>query len=210
MKSSKSIKSAAAVLVAVFTIIATPLTVLAKTDVYTVQKGDSLWIIAKKYRVGISEIVGANPQFKDPNLIYPGDKVYVPLDDPELVSLEEQVVALVNKERAKQGLAPLAINWQVARVARYKANDMRDKKYFDHTSPTYGSPFDMLKKFNVAYRNAGENIAKGQKTAADVVRAWMNSEGHRKNIMSPTFTEIGVGYSAGNSTTYWAQLFIRP
>jgi len=182
---------------------------MAATDIYTVQKGDSLWKIALKYKVGLSEIIGANPQFKNPALIYPGDKVTVPLDDPQTLSLEEQVVRLCNAERAKYGLAPLTLNWQVSRVARYKSDEMRDKNYFSHTSPAYGSPFDMLKSFNVPYSTAGENIAKGQKTAQAVVTAWMNSEGHRKNILSSSFTEIGVGYSAG-STTYWTQLFIKP
>ncbi len=184
-------------------------TVFAATDIYTVQKGDSLWEISKKYRIGISEIIQANPQFENPNLIYPGDKVTIPLDDPVLKGLEEQVVALVNKERQSKGLKPLAINWEVARVARYKSNDMRDRNYFNHTSPTYGSPFDMLKKFNIVYSTAGENIAKGQKTAQAVMTAWMNSEGHRANILNASFTEIGVGYSAGGGSTYWTQMFIR-
>lgn len=85
---------------------------------------------------------------------------------------------------------------------------MKDKNYFSHTSPTYGSPFDMMKKFNISYKSAGENIAKGQKTPQAVVNAWMNSEGHRKNILSKSFTEIGVGYIQGNNTTYWTQMFI--
>ena len=185
-------------------------TALAATDTYTVQKGDSLWKIAVKYQVGLSEIIGANPQFKNPALIYPGDKVHVPLDDPHTLSLEEEVVRLCNAERAKNGLKPLTLNWQVARVARYKSDDMRDKNYFSHTSPTYGSPFDMLKQFSVPYATAGENIAKGQRTAQAVVTAWMNSEGHRKNILNAGFTEIGVGYSTGGGTTYWTQMFIRP
>lgn len=182
----------------------------AATDVYTVQPGDTLWVIAQKYKVGISEITKANPQFKDPNMIYPGDKVSVPLVDVAVTSLEEQVVALCNKERAKQGIAPLKLNWQVSRVARIKSEDMRDNNYFNHTSPTYGSPFDMLKKFNISYRTAGENIAKGQKTAEAVVNSWMNSEGHRKNILNSNFTEIGVGYCSGKSSTFWTQMFTTP
>lgn len=184
--------------------------VYGATDTYTVQPGDSLWIIAKKYQVGISEIIGANKQFTNPNLIYPGDKVYVPLPDPAVKGMADEVVALVNKERASQGLAPLKINWEVARVAQYKSEDMRDRNYFNHTSPTYGTPFEMLKKFNIKYSAAGENIAKGQKTAQAVVSSWMNSEGHRKNILSTNFTEIGVGYAPGNNTVYWTQIFIRP
>jgi uncharacterized protein YkwD len=83
---------------------------------------------------------------------------------------------------------------------------MVDKNYFSHTSPTYGSPFDMMKTFGITYHTAGENIAYGYPTPESVVNGWMNSEGHRKNILNSSFTEIGVGYvSNGN---YWTQMFI--
>jgi len=127
----------------------------------------------------------------------------------EQKSMEEQVVELVNIERNKNGLSPLTINRQVSNVAQIKSEDMRDKNYFNHTSPTYGSPFQMLKQFNVSYSYAGENIAKGQKTAQAVVNAWMNSEGHRANILNKNFTQIGVGYATKGSTTYWTQMFIK-
>ncbi len=195
--------------VTLVSVLAVSVQVLAATDVYTVQKGDTLWKIAQMYKVGISEILDANKQFKNPDMIFPGDKVSIPLNDPAVSSMEEQVVELVNKERAKAGLKPLKLNWEVSRVARYKSEEMKNKNYFSHTSPVYGSPFDMLKAFNVKYRTAGENIAKGQKTPEAVMKAWMNSEGHRKNILSKTFTEIGVGYVDG-STPYWTQLFITP
>ncbi len=182
----------------------------ADADTYTVQRGDSLWKIAVKYQVGLSEIIGANRQFKDPAMIYPGDKVTIPLLS-DVKNIESQVVALVNKERTSRGMTALSHNWQVSRVARYKSADMRDKNYFSHTSPTYGSPFDMMKKFDIKYSTAGENIAKGQKTPEAVMNAWMNSEGHRKNILSANFSEIGVGYETdARGTTYWTQMFIRP
>ena len=88
---------------------------------------------------------------------------------------------------------------------------MRDKNYFSHTSPTYGSPFDMMKSFGIKYRAAGENIAKGYRTPESVMDGWMNSPGHKANIMSPDFTEIGVGYvTDSRGTGYWVQMFIRP
>lgn len=177
-------------------------------QVYTVQPGDSLWKIAVRYQVGLSEIIQANPQFKNPALIYPGQKVNIP-DFDATKSIENQVVQLTNQERAKYGLKPLVADWQLARVARYKSADMRDRNYFSHTSPTYGSPFDMMKNFGISYRSAGENIAAGQRTAQEVVTAWMNSEGHRKNILSSGFTHIGVGYAQGGSKQhYWTQMFI--
>jgi uncharacterized YkwD family protein/spore coat assembly protein SafA len=184
-------------------------TVFAATETYTVRKGDSLWIIANKYQVGISEIISANPQFRNPDLIYPGDKVIIPLMDAGTLSIEEEVINLCNAERTRYGLQPLKINWEVSRVARYKSTDMRDGNYFSHMSPSYGSPFDMLQKFNISYKTAGENIAKGQKTAASVVNAWMNSEGHRANILNSGFSEIGVGYVEGNGGPYWTQMFIK-
>lgn len=178
----------------------------AEIDTYTVAKGDSLWKIAVKYQVGLSEIIAANPQFENPNLIYPGQKVYVPLKDQAVTSYEEQVVNLVNDIRVKNGLKKLTANWQLSRVARYKSQDMHDKKYFSHTSPTYGSPFDMIKAFGISYRTAGENIARGQRTPQEVVNAWMNSSGHRANILNSSYTQIGVGYVADGN--YWTQMFI--
>ena len=122
---------------------------------------------------------------------------------------QQEVVNLVNKERAKYGLSALKSNSSLANVATIKSQDMVNKNYFDHTSPTYGSPFDMMKQFGISYRTAGENIAKGQKTPQEVVTAWMNSEGHRKNILNPNFTNLGVGIAKDSKgTTYWTQMFI--
>ncbi|MDE6357044.1 MAG: hypothetical protein K2L15_00475 [Eubacteriales bacterium] len=126
-----------------------------------------------------------------------------------LSAIEKEVVRLVNVERNKAGLPALQIDESVSKVARLKSEDMANKNYFDHTSPTYGSPFEMLKSFNITYKSAGENIAKGQKTAEAVVNAWMNSEGHKKNILSKSFTHIGVGYAKRGNTPYWTQMFIK-
>lgn len=182
----------------------------AAASTHTVVSGDTLWKIAVKYEVGVKELIQANPQISNTNLIYPGMKVNVPADSPE-EAFEKEVVRLVNVERAKNGLKPLKENWELSRVARYKSIDMRDKGYFSHTSPTYGSPFDMMKNFGISYSTAGENIAMGQKTPADVMKGWMNSEGHRANILSPNFTEIGVGYAVNSKGgTYWTQMFMKP
>ncbi|MCG8482455.1 MAG: CAP domain-containing protein [Clostridia bacterium] len=126
-------------------------------------------------------------------------------------SYEKQVIDLVNQERAKAGLSPLKENTELANVAEVKAEDMRDNNYFSHTSPVYGSPFDMMKQFGIKYSYAGENIAKGQRSPEQVMNGWMNSEGHRANILNSNFTEIGVGYvTDSNGGTYWVQMFIRP
>ena len=180
------------------------------TDEYTVKSGDTLWLISLKYQVGLQEIIAANPQIKNPDLIYPGDKVYVPLFST-IKRIEQEVIRLVNIERANRGLKPLAHNWELSRVARFKSMDMRDRAYFSHQSPTYGSPFEMIRNFGLSYTAAGENIAAGQRTAAAVVEAWMNSQGHRENILNATYTQIGVGYASGGSMGhYWTQMFIRP
>ena len=123
-----------------------------------------------------------------------------------LSEFEQQVVNLTNEERAKAGLPALEVDTELSKVAQAKSEDMRDNNYFAHNSPTYGSPFDMMNQFGVDYQSAGENIAKGQQTPEEVVNAWMNSEGHRKNIMNGSFTHIGVGYvEEGN---IWTQQFI--
>jgi len=181
------------------------LSVSAATS-HTVKKGDTMWRLAVTYEVGLSEIKGANPQIQNPDLIYPGQVLNIPTTDTSVVSYEQEVIRLVNEKRAQNGVKPLTYNWELSRVARYKSQDMKDNRYFSHTSPVYGSPFQMMKSFGIGYRTAGENIAKGQTTPQAVVNAWMNSAGHRANILNASFTEIGVGYVADGS--YWTQMFI--
>lgn len=118
----------------------------------------------------------------------------------------QQVIDLTNAQRSKNGLPALKADTQLNGVAQKKSLDMQQKNYFSHTSPTYGSPFDMMRDFGVTYKSAGENIAQGQRTPQAVVTAWMNSEGHRKNILSSKFTHIGVGYEATGK--HWTQMFI--
>ena len=175
-------------------------------QVHTVVRGDTMWKLAVKYEVGTSEIIAANPQIKNPDLIYPGDRLVIPTLDTSVRAYEQEVIRLVNVERAKAGLKALTEDWELSRVARYKSQDMHDLRYFSHTSPTYGSPFEMMKAFGIRYRTAGENIAMGYRTPAAVVQGWMNSPGHRANILNAFYTKIGVGYVA--SGNYWTQHFI--
>lgn len=126
--------------------------------------------------------------------------------DSNLHPFEQEVYELTNKEREKLGLTPLKLDTELSVVSRDKSQDMLNKQYFAHESPTYGSPFDMMQAYGIDYRTAGENIAKGQRSPEEVVNAWMNSPGHRENIVSPDFTHIGVGYvEQGN---IWTQQFI--
>ncbi len=124
----------------------------------------------------------------------------------QVSAFEQQVLDLTNAERAKYGVPALKLDTELSKVAREKSNDMKAKGYFDHNSPTYGSPFDMMKQFGISYKTAGENIAMGQRSPQEVVTAWMNSEGHRKNILNANFTHLGVGHVADGN--YWTQMFI--
>ncbi len=180
------------------------------TTSYTVRSGDSMWKIAVKYEVGISELIKANPQIKNPALIYVGQVITIPNAAP-LSSIEDEVIRLVNVQRANNGLPQLTKNWEASRVARYKSQDMIDKNYFAHMSPTYGSPFTMMQNFGLRFSAAAENIAYGQRTASEVMNSWMNSPGHRANILNRSFTHIGVGAAkASNGTLYWTQMFLKP
>lgn len=200
-----------------------------------VQKGDSMWKIAKEYHVLFHDVLRLNKHLhKNPNLIHPNDKVELPdgstgsnttqgsnddniqTEDNETTergesSQAEEVLRLVNAERAKVGLAKLTLSNKLTSVANTKAKDMAVNRYFDHTSPTYGSPFEMLHHFGVNYSYAGENIAGGQPDAKTVMNSWMNSSGHRANILNKNYTQLGVGYYVGGLyNTYWVQEFIRP
>jgi uncharacterized YkwD family protein/spore coat assembly protein SafA len=182
----------------------------AQNITYKIQPGDTMWKIAVKYQVGLSEIKSLNPQIKNSALIYPGQKLLIP-NLADVQAQENEVIRLVNVERANRGLQTLKTNWQLSRVARYKSQDMVNKGYFSHTSPTYGSPFTMMQNFGLKFSAAGENIAMGQRTPAEVMKSWMNSPGHRANILSPTYWEIGVGMAKDkNGSLYWTQMFIKP
>lgn len=109
---------------------------------------------------------------------------------------EQQIINLVNAERTKAGLKALQADSQLSQMARAKSQDMVSNNYFDHQSPTYGSPFDMMKRFGITYRTAGENIA-GNPSVQGAFQAWMKSPGHRENIMNPNYTKTGVGIVKG-------------
>ena len=182
------------------------ITAAAASVSHTVAAGDTMWKLAVTYQVGTSEIIQANPQISNPNLIYPGQVLSIPQTDASVTQYEAEVIRLVNNIRKQNGLSPLTANWELSRVARYKSQDMADRNYFSHTSPTYGTPFQMIKAFGLSYRTAGENIAYGYASPQKVVDGWMNSSGHRANILNASYTQIGVGYVAKGN--YWTQMFI--
>lgn len=127
---------------------------------------------------------------------------------PELSEDELRMIQLVNEARKQAGLSPLTADKELSQVARIKSAEMISEDYFSHTSPTYGSPFDMMKKFGIQYRSAGENIACNQ-TVDAAHRALMESPGHRENILGTQFTHIGVGIVKGGMCgQMFTQMFI--
>ncbi len=219
--------------IAALTILATGTAGSASAQHCDVKRGDSMWIIAKRYNVLFKDILDLNRHLhKNVDLIHPKDEVELPdgstgtstdksgTGDSDAKNTEETtaemtqaqaVLKLVNAERSKAGLQPLTLSEKLTNIAYTKAKDMAEKGYFSHNSPTYGSPFDMLKQFGVSYSTAGENIAAGQKTAEEVMDSWMNSSGHKANILNKSYTQLGVGfYRGGEYGTEWVQLFIKP
>lgn len=133
----------------------------------------------------------------------PSQPTEEPAETQAVSAYAKQVVRLVNQERAKVGLPALTLDTTASKAAQVRAKEIRTS--FSHTRPNGSSCFTALKEAGVSYRTAGENIAAGQQTPEEVVAAWMNSEGHRKNILSSRYTAIGVGYLKGG---YWTQFFI--
>jgi uncharacterized YkwD family protein len=200
-----------------------------------VQKGESLWRIAREYHLDFSRVLELNKHLKDLDLIHPGQSVNTHpqngqsvdhsanaagnataqgkiSDDLQATSDTQaaQVLELVNKERNSRGLQPLQLDSKLNQVAAEKARDMAANNYFAHESPTYGSPFEMMNAFGISYRSAAENIAAGQRSAQEVMSSWMNSSGHRANILNPNYTSLGVGYyDAGSKAPYWVQEFTQ-
>ncbi|MCM3677328.1 CAP domain-containing protein [Peribacillus simplex] len=183
-------------------------------NTYEVAQGDTLTKIASEYEVSIDELLKTNPAINDANQIRIGQIINLPTSNhtvnrEESQSVEQQVLSLVNEERSKSGLPSLEMDSDISNVAILKSEDMRDKNYFNHTSPSYGSPFDMMKSFGISYEYAGENIAAGQPSADAVMKSWMNSPGHKANILNKNYTHIGIGHvTGGKYTHYWTQQFI--
>ncbi|MFC5529775.1 CAP domain-containing protein [Cohnella yongneupensis] len=175
---------------------------------HVVQSNDTLWKISQQYHVSVDQLLSANPSIASDATIYPNQTITIP-SNQSLAGYESQVLALTNQKRAQAGLPPCAgTDANLNRSARAKSEDMATQNYFAHDSPTYGDPFAMMRNFGVQYNSAGENIAMGQPTPQAVVDAWMNSPGHRANIMNGTFTHLGVGYVMKDGKAYWTQQFI--
>ncbi len=160
------------------------------------------------FNLCLVEVGAQNTKDEKPDLIPVAQTAKKPAS---IQSWEAEVVKLVNSQRSNRGLQTLKSNWEIARVARYKSQDMINKNYFSHISPTFGSPFKMMESFGIRFSAAGENIAMGQRTPSEVMNSWMNSPGHRANILSPSYTTIGVGLAKSKTgVCYWTQMFTKP
>lgn len=178
----------------------------------TVKAKDSLtraefaMLLYRAYRINQGETVDQIEMTDEEAKDYEASYDDLDLTHSSEIAFRKAVVTLVNEIRNDNGFNQLSENPDLAQAAQMKAEDMQNNDYFDHQSPTYGSPFDMMKNFGISYVCAGENIAKGQSTPEEVVNSWMNSEGHKKNILNPSYTQIGIGYAADENI--WVQMFI--
>ena len=130
-----------------------------------------------------------------------------PTTTPSGVSTQDEqaMLNLINKERAAAGLKPLTMDAALTKIARMKAQDMIDNNYFAHQSPTYGSPFDMMKSQGVVYHYAGENLA-GAPNVTTAHANLMNSPGHKANILKPEYTKVGIGVVNGGK---YGKMFVQ-
>ena len=171
-------------------------------DWYVVQvEGDYIGAVSKKYIKPIYP--GTSNQKTSTNT-----NNNTSTTSTKMTNDEKEVFDLINKQRTQNGLSSLKENSELQRVARIKAQDMVNNNYFSHTSPTYGSPFDMIKSFKISYNTAGENIA-GNSSNSSAVTAWMNSPGHRANILNGSFNQTGIGVVTGSKYgKIYVQMFI--
>ncbi len=180
---------------------------------YTIKPGDTMWSIAAKKGIELNELLSVNPQITIPSLIFPGQVINIPTTPTtsnNISELENEVIRLVNIERTNAGKPALSLNSELSRVARIKSEDFVKNNYFSHYSPTYGSPFDMMKNFVITFTAAAEYIASGQRSAKAAVDTWMKSSGHRDNILNPAYNQTGVGVARDNKgNLYWTQMFIK-
>ncbi|MGB9866824.1 MAG: CAP domain-containing protein [Bacillota bacterium] len=148
------------------------------------------------------------PQREPQRTVTPTGSSLAEASTVNLTQEESAMLQLINKERQKAGLQPLSVDSRLVELARKKSQDMVDKGYFSHQSPTYGSPFDMMRAAGVTYKVAGENIA-GAPTVETAHTALMNSPGHRSNILNPGFTRVGIGIvDGGPYGKTFTQMFI--
>lgn len=205
----------------------TTVTSFTSAQTYTVEQGDFLSAIAQKFYGDGSEpywqkIYDANKAVigPDPTKLQIGMVLVIPPKDSGTVdpsNIVGQVLELVNQERSKNGLAPLNPNPQLTQSAQGHSQDMADHNFMGHNGSDGSSPFDRMHQAGYQFSFAGENVAAGYATPESVMDGWMNEapdstghRGHRENILSPNYHDIGIGYAFGQATQfgrYWTQDF---
>lgn len=170
-------------------------------DWYIVQvEGDYIGAVSKKYVKAIYPSSGSSGSTGNNTGTSGGTQTSSTMNADE-----KEVFNLINKQRTNNGLSALKVDEEVQRVARIKAEDMVANNYFSHTSPIYGSPFDMLKSFKISYKTAGENIAANSSNTG-AVNSWMNSSGHKANILNSNFNYTGIGVI---SSSKYGKIFVQ-
>lgn len=169
-----------------------------------------MWNISVKYDLRLEKLISSNPQLENPNLIYPGEAIFLPGTNHIPLSQKEQLLNIVNNERIKSGLHPFRFDPNLEKVAEKKAIDMREHQYVGHKSPTYGNPKEMVRSFHIPARSVQENLGAGEASAKEIFKTWMNSQIHRQNLLEKRTTHIGIGYAEGGlHGHYWTILFIE-
>ena len=177
---------------------------------YTVQSGDTIWKISLKHNVDLEGLLRENPQVVNPNIIYPGDTLFLPDKQRIRKSEFQKMLYLINQERGRGGLPLLQQDEKLTDIANKKAFDMKDQGYVAHKSPTFGYPTVMLATFHIPCTFVLENIGAGPKTADEMFSTWVSSQVNRSNILEKKATHIGIGYARGGlHGHYWTAIIIE-
>ncbi|WP_318504925.1 CAP domain-containing protein [Bacillus sp. T3] len=179
---------------------------------YKIKQGDTLWKISMKHHIPLNELLLINHQLENPELIYPGQFIFIP-DQKNKHSLsmeQEKLLTYINDERRKKGLRPFIFDPILSEIAEKKSLDMLEHQYVAHTSPTYGNPTHMLETFRIPYKQAFENIGAGPNSSKDMFQTWMNSQVNRRHILEKNAIRVGVGYAKGGlHGNYWTLIIIE-
>ena len=169
-----------------------PISVLTKNEYVRIYGKIGEWYIIQNEK---NQIGTANEKYITPTdetkAAVTNSEVIEDLSGVNLTSSEEELLSLINEERKKNNLPNFQINEELQNVARLKAEDLVQNNYFSHVSPTYGTPFEMLKANSIKYKTASENIA-GNSSLSGAIESWLSSESHRKNILSNDYNYTGI------------------
>lgn len=179
---------------------------------YKVKQGDTLWKISMKHEIPLNTLLMINQQLENPELIYPGQFIFIP-DKKRKQSLkmeQEKLLLYMNDERRKRGLRPFIIDPALSEIAEKKSLDMLVHQYVAHTSPTYGNPTHMLETFRIPNKKAFENIGAGPNSSKEMFQTWMNSQVNRSHILEKNAIRAGLGYAKGGlHGNYWTLIIIE-